>query len=277
MIWKTGALLDEPWLQCRPWKAIIVKFVRFAFLQERRWGLLDGENVIELIGSPYYGWKTTERVHYLQELRILTPADPTKMIVVGWNYAAHACETNDEPLDFPQFFPLAANSIIAHQEPVIIPADLVRVDHEAELVVVIGRQTRGVTEEEAEQCIAGFTCGNDVSARDFQWHPKDKNVARSKTVDTFSPIGPYLVTDIDYQNLDIKMRVNGELRQSSNTCNLIFSVPCLISHISRYVTLFPGDVIFTGTPAGISPVKPGDVMEVIIEHIGALRNPVVGM
>lgn len=254
-----------------------MKFVRFAYSEASRWGLLEGDRVIELVGHPAYRWQATKRVHLLNDLKILTPCTPGKMIIVGWNYAAHAHETNDEPLEFPQFFPLAANSVIAHQEPVLVPTEIQRVDHEAELVVIISHEARRVDEKDAEQYIAGFTCGNDVSARDFQWHPRDKNVPRSKTVDTFSPIGPYLVTGIDYQNLEIEMRVNGQVRQHSNTREMIFSVPCLISSISRYVTLYPGDIIFTGTPEGISPIKPGDIMEVFVEDIGTLINPAVGI
>lgn len=254
-----------------------MKFVHYRSGSDECWGIQEDDALIEISNSPWNRWEKTSRMHKIESIRYLPPCSPSKMVIVGWNYADHAQETGDEAPAKPQFFPLAASSVIAHNDPVVYPNGLERVDHEAELVVVIGRKCKGVAEEEAGAYIAGFSCGNDVSARDFQWDADDKNIPRAKTVDTFSPVGPCLVTGIDYRNLAIEMKVNGEVRQSANTRDMVFNVSQLIAAISRYVTLMPGDVIFSGTPKGISPVKVGDVMEVGIEGIGTLRNPVVAV
>lgn len=252
-----------------------MKFVHFRSAAADLWGILQDDRIAEITAAPWEKWLKNGRTHALMSIQYLPPCDASKMFVVGWNYAAHARETGDKAPANPQFFPLAASSIIAHNEPVIYPHGVKRVDHEAELVVVIGKKGKDISEVNADQYIAGFSCGNDVSARDFQWNPDDLNIPRAKTVDTFSPIGPCLVTDLNYQNLTIEMKVNGEIRQAANTREMVFSIPQLISTISRYVTLLPGDVIFSGTPQGISPVQAGDVMEVSIEGIGTLRNLVV--
>lgn len=252
-----------------------MKFIHFRSDITDLWGILQDDIIFEITNSPWSEWNKNGKVHSIEGIQYLPPCSPSKMFVVGWNYVDHAHETGDEAPAKPQYFPLAASSIIAHNEPVIFPRGLKRVDHEAELVVVIGRKAKCVPENEADHYIAGFSCGNDVSARDFQWDPDDKNIPRAKTVDTFSPIGPYLVTDLDYQNLSIEMRVNDKVRQSANTRDMVFSVPQLLSSISRYVTLLPGDVIFSGTPKGISPVNVGDLLEVTIEGIGTLSNLVV--
>lgn len=262
-----------------------MKFIHFLDGGRAAWGTVEeggalGNVIEEISAAPWEDWQKTGRTRREADIRYLPPCQPSKMFVVGWNYAAHAHETGDEAPEKPQFFPLAASSVIAHLEPVIYPAGVERVDHEAELVVVIGRVGKNIPEEEAEQYIAGYTCGNDVSARDFQWDPKDPNIPRAKTVDTFSPLGPYLVTDINARDLAtrglmMEMKVNGEVRQSARTGQMVFTVPQLIAAVSRYVTLQPGDVIFSGTPQGISPVKAGDLMEVSVEGIGTLINPVV--
>jgi 2-keto-4-pentenoate hydratase/2-oxohepta-3-ene-1,7-dioic acid hydratase in catechol pathway len=253
-----------------------MRLVRFAWAEGSRWGEVQGDDrVVEVEGDPYSGWQTTRRTHRLADLKLLPPCNPSKMIIVGWNYAAHAQEANAKPPLAPLFYPLAAGSLIAHEEPVVYPPEVERVDHEAELVVVIGRTARRVSQEDAEHYIAGYTCGNDVSARDFQWNRADENIPRAKTVDTFSPVGPWLVPHLDHRRLAVEMRVNGQIRQSAHTSDMVFSVARLMADISRFVTLLPGDIIFTGTPEGISPVKVGDIMEVTIEGIGTLRNQVI--
>lgn len=253
-----------------------MRLARFVLAEGSRWGVVDdNDRVTEVIGNPYLGWEPTRRTHRLSDLKLLAPCNPSKMFIVGWNYAAHAREAKSDPPSAPLFYPLAASSVIAHEEPVVYPPEVKRVDHEAELVIVIGRVARRVSEEDAEKYIAGYTCGNDVSARDFQWNDADQNIPRAKTVDTFSPIGPWLVPNLDHRRLAVEMRVNGQIRQSAYTSDMIFPVARLMAEVSRYVTLYPGDVIFTGTPEGISPVKVGDIMEVTVEGIGTLRNRVV--
>ncbi|MCX7918861.1 MAG: fumarylacetoacetate hydrolase family protein [bacterium] len=205
---------------------------------------------------------------------------PRKIVALGRNYAAHAIEHAGVIPTEPIIFAKATSSIIAHEEPVIYKKYLTRVDPEAELAVIISKQAKDVSEENAMEYVAGYTCLNDVTARDIQYQDIEKKHPwfRSKSIDTFCPVGPYLVTadEINGQpELDIELKVNGETRQKDNTRSMLFKIPKLISFISQYMTLEPGDIIATGTPEGMKPVKPGDVMEVTIDQLGTLRNPVV--
>jgi 2-keto-4-pentenoate hydratase/2-oxohepta-3-ene-1,7-dioic acid hydratase in catechol pathway len=218
-------------------------------------------------------WHRLENVSFLSLLR------PGKIICLGLNYAEHAREGNVPIPEEPIYFEKAVTSIIAHGQPVIYPPHLGRIDPEVELAFVIGKHAHGVKEAEAGTYIVGYTILNDMTARDLQrkdirnHHPW----YRSKSLDTFCPIGPWIVTrdEIDPQEpLRIQLRVNGETRQNSSTRYLVFNVPALLCRISELITLEPGDIISTGTPEGIAPVYPGDVMEAEIEKIGILRNPV---
>lgn len=205
---------------------------------------------------------------------------PSKIIALGRNYAAHALEHTGVIPTEPIIFSKSPSSIIGNGESVIYRKYLTRVDPEAELAVVISKRAKDVSEESAMDYVAGYTCINDVTARDMQHQDLTQQLPwfRSKSIDTFCPIGPCLLTadEINGQpELEIQMKVNGEIRQQDNTRSLIFKIPKLIAFISQYMTIEPGDVIATGTPEGMKPVKPGDVMEVIIEKIGVLRNPVV--
>jgi len=220
-------------------------------------------------------WHRLERLSFLPLLR------PGKIICLGLNYSEHARETNTPLPEEPIYFEKAVTAIIAHNQPVMYPPHLGRVDPEVELAFVMGRRARGVKEAQAGDYIAGYTILNDMTARDLQRkdignrHPR----YRSKSFDTFCPLGPWIVTadEIDPQEaLTIQLRVNGEARQNSSTRDLIFNVPTLISRISELITLEPGDIISTGTPHGIAPVSPGDIMEAEIKKIGILRNPVKG-
>lgn len=217
--------------------------------------------------------------HNLKSLSFLPLLRPGKIICLGLNYAEHAREGNRPVPEEPIYFEKAVTSIIAHDQPVIYPPHLGRIDPEVELAFVIGKRARGVKEAEAGAYIAGYTILNDMTARDLQ----QKDIGnrnpwyRSKSLDTFCPVGPWIVTadEIDPQEaLMIKLRVNGEVRQNSSTRYLVFNVPTLLCRISELITLEPGDIISTGTPEGIAPVYPGDVMEAEIEKIGVLRNPV---
>jgi 5-oxopent-3-ene-1,2,5-tricarboxylate decarboxylase/2-hydroxyhepta-2,4-diene-1,7-dioate isomerase len=218
-------------------------------------------------------WHRLENISFLPLLR------PGKIICLGLNYVEHAREGNVPIPEEPIYFEKAATSIIAHDQPVMYPPHLGRIDPEVELAFVIGKRARGVKEAEAGTYIAGYTILNDMTARDLQrkdignrhpWY-------RSKSLDTFCPIGPWVVTadEIDPQEpLRIQLRVNGEMRQNSSTRFLVFNVPTLLCRISELITLEPGDIVSTGTPEGIAPVYPEDVMEAEIEKIGILRNPV---
>ena len=217
--------------------------------------------------------------HRLENLSFLPLLRPGKIICLGLNYVEHAREGNVPIPEEPIYFEKAATSIIAHNQPVMYPPHLGRIDPEVELAFVIGKHARGVKEIEAEVYIAGYTILNDMTARDLQrkdignrhpWY-------RSKSIDTFCPIGPWMVTadEVDLQEaLMIQLRVNGQVRQNSSTRYLVFNVPALLCRISELITLEPGDIISTGTPEGIAPIYPGDIMEAEIEKIGILRNPI---
>ena len=214
------------------------------------------------------------------DARLLAPIPrPPRIVALGRNYAAHAAETGAEPPSEPIFFLKASTSVIGPDEPVVCPKDVGRVDHEVELAVIVGKSGRRISREEAPSHIAGYTILNDVTARDMQ--SRDLSEAKpwflSKSPDTFGPMGPCIALPDEIPapcELDLCLRVNGDTRQESNTRNMIFDVPELIHRLSRYVTLEPGDVISTGTPEGIGPVVPGDIMEAEVERIGVLRNPV---
>jgi 2-keto-4-pentenoate hydratase/2-oxohepta-3-ene-1,7-dioic acid hydratase in catechol pathway len=213
--------------------------------------------------------------------RLLAPAArPGKIIGLGLNYAGHARESGREPPAEPIFFQKSSSAIIGPEEPVGYPSGAGRVDPEVELAVIIGRRAKAVPPAEAMNCVGGYTVLNDMTAREMQSQDIANRLPwyRSKSMDTFCPMGPAIVLTDEIENpglLRLEMRVNGEVRQKANTADLIFGVPFLIHYISRHITLEPGDVIATGTPEGIAPVKPGDIMEAWVEKIGTLRNPVV--
>ncbi|MCL6519076.1 MAG: fumarylacetoacetate hydrolase family protein [Armatimonadetes bacterium] len=217
----------------------------------------------------------------VKQYKLLAPIKrPSKIIALGRNYMAHALESGMAIPTEPIIFAKANSAVIGPDEPVIYKKFLTRVDPEGELAVIIGKEGSSIPESEAESYIAGYTMMNDVTARDLQKH--DLSISspwlRSKGIDTFCPLGPWIVLPDEIHEpveLDIETRVNGEVRQKDNTRSLMFKIPYLIHWISQYHTLFPGDVISTGTPEGMKPVLPGDIMEVEIEKIGILRNPVV--
>ncbi len=206
--------------------------------------------------------------------------NPSKILGLGRNYKAHAEEANLDIPDEPIFFEKTVTSMTPHDSDIVYPRQVSRLDHEIELTVVIGKKAKNITADEAFDYIAGYTIGNDISARDMQ--ERDIKISnpwfRSKSFDTFSPIGPYLVpTDAisDVHDLGMILRVNGEVRQRSNTSKMIFRIPEALSYISEHMTLLPGDIIMTGTPEGISPLQVGDIVEAEIEGIGTLKNRVV--
>jgi 2-keto-4-pentenoate hydratase/2-oxohepta-3-ene-1,7-dioic acid hydratase in catechol pathway len=198
---------------------------------------------------------------------------PSKIVAVGKNYRDHAAEFGSTaPEDEPMLFLKAPSALILQGERILLPPESVRVDYEGELALVIGRRIKNWPLERWREALAGVCCANDVTARDLQ--KKDKQFARSKSFDTFCPVGPTIVADVDASDLAIETRVNGAVRQSSRTSAMVFSPAFLVGYVSRMMTLLPGDLILTGTPAGVGPLSPGDVVEVEIEHVGVLRNPV---
>ncbi len=216
-------------------------------------------------------YQYTGRQYELNELEFLPPIHPTKIVAVGLNYKDHAAEMQKKLPEEPLLFIKPSSAVIPHLGTIVRPEASRRVDYESELAVVIGKTAKNVKQEEASDYIFGYTCLNDVTARDLQI--KDIQYTRSKGFDTFAPLGPYIETEIENpSNLQIKGWLNGELKQSSNTSNLIFSPYELIEFISGIMTLFPGDIISTGTPSGVGSLNKGDIFEIEIENIGKLKN-----
>jgi 2-keto-4-pentenoate hydratase/2-oxohepta-3-ene-1,7-dioic acid hydratase in catechol pathway len=209
-----------------------------------------------------------------QGLRVAPPVVPSKIIAIGLNYKDHAAEMNKKLPEEPLVFSKPSTSVIGPDDPIRLPAWAGRIDFESEMAVVIGRRAYQVKAEQAMDYVLGLTCLNDVTARDLQ--NKDGQYTRAKGFDTFAPIGPCIAVGVDPSALSIEGWVNGEKRQSSNTNQLIFPVPELVEFVTRFCTLEPGDVITTGTPSGVGPLKPGDRVMVKVEGIGTLGNPCVG-
>ncbi|HYZ93084.1 MAG TPA: fumarylacetoacetate hydrolase family protein [Actinomycetota bacterium] len=250
-----------------------MRFVRFAIGSTIGYGVLEDAGEIRAISStPFLPWEPTDETFDPEQVRILAPVLPSKVVAVGLNYASHAKETGMPLPQEPMIFLKPSTSVIGPGETIYLPSQSQRVDHEGELAVVIGKAARNVSDVAAADSILGYTCANDVTARDLQ--AKDVQFTRAKGFDTFCPLGPHVVTDLDPLKLELSCRVNDEVRQKSSTSDLVFGPAALVSFVSSVMTLLPGDVLLTGTPAGISPIADGDVVEVEISGIGVLRNPV---
>jgi 2-keto-4-pentenoate hydratase/2-oxohepta-3-ene-1,7-dioic acid hydratase in catechol pathway len=232
--------------------------------------------VAQLAGHPFgqaEDIKLTGVRFPLADIRLLAPILPSKVICVGKNYADHAREMGGEPPEEPVIFLKPSTAVSGPRDPILRPARLSdRVDYEGELAVVIGRLCQQVTADRVAECIFGYTCGNDVTARDLQ--ARDGQWTRAKGFDTFCPIGPWIETDVDPADLQVTTRLNGEIKQNSRTSLLIHDVQSLVMFVSQVMTLLPGDVLLTGTPAGVGPMDKGDEVSVTIEGIGTLGNPV---
>lgn len=251
-----------------------MRLVRFALEGRTGYGILDGEKVLPLWDTPFVGLSQSGEVLALADVRLLAPCEPTKIIALGLNYRAHAAEFGHPVPDEPLIFMKPSTSVIGPEEDIVYPRMSRRVDYEAELAVVMGKKARHVPEEKALEYVLGYACFNDVTARDLQ--KKDGQFTRAKGFDTFAPLGPWIETEVaDPDNLAVEAYLNGERRQKGNTQDMVFGVRHLLSFISRIMTLLPGDVIATGTPAGIGPMRVGDVVEVRVEGLGVLRNQVV--
>jgi len=251
----------------------VIRFVRFRTASAESYGILDGA-AVRVIRGDLFRYVETDVTHPLSEVKLLCPCRPQKIFAVGLNYRSHL-SGRPEPAH-PGIFFKPVSALQDPGEPIRIPRDATDVHYEGELVAVIGRRLRDASPQEARAGIFGVTCGNDVSERNWQHGPgKDLQWWRAKGSDTFAPLGPAIVSGLDSGNLALQTRLNGEIVQKQTTADLIFDCPSVVSWISRWVTLEPGDIVYTGTPGSTRPLSPGDVVEVEIEHIGILRNPVV--
>jgi 2-keto-4-pentenoate hydratase/2-oxohepta-3-ene-1,7-dioic acid hydratase in catechol pathway len=257
---------------------LTMRICRFITLsnQTPRFGLVDGDSVLpfapgETIDS-LPSSRTADAIA-LSEVKLLAPVAPSKVVCVGRNYREHAAELGNKMPDEPLLFLKAPSAVIAGGDDIVLPPDSKQVEHEGELGVVIGREARKLSEsEDPLDYVLGYTCVNDVTARDLQ--RKDVQFTRGKSFDTFCPVGPHIVNELDPLNLVVTTRLNGKVKQSGKTADMAFPVPFLIRYIANIMTLYPGDLIATGTPAGVSPMNNGDVVEVEIEGIGVLRNSI---
>ena len=256
-----------------------MRIARFTTGDDPMFGLVDGagEKIAEVTGDPLYTKiELTGTVHQVEDVRLLAPVIPrSKIIGIGRNYADHAKEMGNEVPAEPLMFLIPNTAVIGPGDPVVMPEISERVDYEGELAVVIGRMCKDVSPEEAKKVVFGYTISNDVTARDLQ--KSDGQWSRAKGFDTFCPLGPWIETDLDPADSRVTTRLDGEVVQDGPTSDMIFGVAELISHASRAFTLLPGDVILTGTPEGVGPVKAGQRVEVEVPEIGVLANTYVAL
>jgi 2-keto-4-pentenoate hydratase/2-oxohepta-3-ene-1,7-dioic acid hydratase in catechol pathway len=240
-----------------------------------RYGVLEGDQVREIAGSPYGQITPTRNTRPAAGLHLLAPCEPSKIVAGGANYHGHLKEVGLAVPKTPVFFLKPPTSLLGPDEAVIYPPETERLEHEGELAAVVARPMRNTPPEEVRHALLGFTCANDVTARDIQvWGGNLLHLCHSKSFDTFCPTGPWVETDVDPGALDLQLRVNGEVRQRTNTSDMIFPVDVMISYFSHVMTLLPGDLVLTGSPLGIGPMRVGDAVEVTIEGIGTLRHGV---
>lgn len=285
------------------------KFARFQVGDKIAYGVVSGQRIQEISGNLFGEWKKTDKSYALKEVKLLVPTEPRHVFAMAGNYENHINDgtttaiittttkvksnpktgetttesTTEEEVrvagqvpklfKIPQPFFKSPSSLTANDTNVVIPKDAGVVHYEAELVIVIGRTAKDVSKEEAADYVFGVTCGNDISAR--VWQKGDVQWWRAKASDTFGPCGPYIVNGLDYDNLKITLRQNGEVKQDDNTKHLIHDVASCVSFISKHITLQPGDMIFSGTPGKTAEIKAGDVLEVELEGVGVLKNKVV--
>lgn len=250
--------------------AQVTKYVRYEHEGEASYGILEGEQIRELDGAPFANGRPTGETVALSSVDLLAPTEPSKVIAVGFNYRSHLGDR--EPPPEPPIFLKLPTAIIGPDAEIVFPEGASNVHFEGELVVVIGETAHDVSPEEAGRYVFGVTAGNDVSERD--WQSSDLQWFRAKASDTFGPLGPVLARGLDYDDLLLQTRLNGNVMQKQRTSDLIHGVDAIVSFVSQFVTLYPGDVIYTGTPGETSPMKPGDVIEIELEGVGVLRNKI---
>ena len=252
-----------------------MRIARFSLNGEPKFGIIDGPELVVLNGHPLVaGYDTTGERVPIKDVKLLAPTIPSKVVCVGLNYADHVAEIKDAThAAEPTLFLKPSSSIVGPGDAIVLPAQSEKVDLEVELTIVMGQIAKNVTEKDALNYVWGFTIANDVTARDLQF--SDQQWARAKSFDSFCPIGPWIETEFVPDGQELSSRINGETKQASTIDHMLHNVPKLISYISHNMTLLPGDVILTGTPAGISPILAGQIVECEIEGIGTLVNPVV--
>jgi 2-keto-4-pentenoate hydratase/2-oxohepta-3-ene-1,7-dioic acid hydratase in catechol pathway len=248
----------------------VQRFVRYEQGGATSWGELVGQTIHQLSDAPYLGGSRTGQTVSSSAVTLKAPVDPTQIFMTAFNFRSHI---SGEPAEYPGLFLVPPSSIIGHEESIVRPPDSQNLHYEAEMVLVVGREATNVSPEDAHEYVFGVSAGNDVSER--SWQRDDIQWSRAKGSRTFNAVGPHLVTGLDYGNLEIEGRHNGERVQGENTADLIFSLDHMLSYISRYFTLYPGDLIWTGTMGSTRAMAPGDTYEVEIEGIGVLRNTVV--
>jgi 2-keto-4-pentenoate hydratase/2-oxohepta-3-ene-1,7-dioic acid hydratase in catechol pathway len=255
----------------------VIRYVRYELNGTVSYGVLEGETIRPIRGDLFGERAATGATVKLSEVKLRYPCEPPKVLAVGLNYASHLGKRAKPTA--PEMFYKPTTSLQDPEGPIVLPADAKDTHYEAEFVIVMGKTARNVAAEDALDYVFGYTCGNDVSDRNWQSGSQgdtaDRQWWRAKGSDTFAPLGPAIAVGLDYNQARIQLRLNGEVKQSQVISDLIFGPPEIISYVSRYVTLTPGDVIYTGTPGNTSAMKAGDVVEVEIEGIGVLRNPVV--
>lgn len=251
-----------------------MRIARFSTDEGMSFGVVEENTVAAVAAHPFGELTFTGHRYPLADVRLLAPILPSKVIAIGKNYAEHAAEMGGEAPAEPLIFAKPSTSVIGPGEAIAYPEKLSeRVDHEGELALVIGRMCREVPASRAAEVILGYTCANDVTARDLQ--ARDGQWTRAKGFDTFCPLGPWIETEVDPADLAISTTVNGEVRQSARTSQLIHDIPKLVEYVSQVMTLLPGDVILTGTPAGVGPLEVGDEVSVTVENVGTLTNRVI--
>ena len=253
-------------------RGLTMKFVRYQVENHSSFGLWEEDTIREIRGSIFNQYEITQTSYPINTVRLLTPVEPSKIICVGLNYREHIKEVSRETPEFPSHFLKPPTTFIGPEDPILYPRVAKRVDYEGELAVVIKDRIKDVTEQEAADHIFGYTCFNDVTERSIS--QLFGQLTRAKGFDTFAAFGPCIETELDAGNTTVRTFLNGKLVQEGNTGDMMFPVAYLIHYISQCMTLFPGDIISTGTPKGVSPMQPGDIVEVSIEGIGVLRNPV---
>lgn len=254
------------------------KYVRFQRGDTVAYGLLVDDVIVQLDGDLFGQFRKTDQQFALGDVKLLPPTQPTQVLALAGNYRSHLASDSIPPkFQTVQPFFKSPSCLIGHDDNIVLPKNSTDVHFEAELVIVIGKTCRKVSEQQAMDYVFGVTAGNDLSERIWQNDSDLKDIQwwRAKGADTFGPVGPVIATGIDYGNLRIEMKVNGQVLQDDHTSSLIHGIPKTVSFISQYVTMHPGDLIFTGTPGQTSALKPGDVCEVVLEGVGTLRNPVV--
>jgi 2-keto-4-pentenoate hydratase/2-oxohepta-3-ene-1,7-dioic acid hydratase in catechol pathway len=246
----------------------ITKFVRYSSAGIVSCGILEGDTIHELRGSLFENPERTGKTVGLADVKLLAPCTPSKVVAVGLNYKSHVGDRPTKP--YPGLFWKPPSCITAPGEDIVFPEGATNVHYEAELVVVIGKKAHNIAPDQVPDHIFGVTAGNDISERD--WQKNDLQWFRAKGSDTFGPLGPAIVQGLNYNDLLVQSRLNGEVRQSQRTSDLIYDISTIVSYVSQFVTLLPGDIIFTGTPGQTKAMSAGDVIEIEVEGVGVLRN-----